>query len=149
MNKRNIAFLIKKKMILLVKNANILKIIQRHGSSFSYKNLPNESKQLIDKIIRVDHAGEFGANQIYKGQLAVLGKTNVGPVIQVNLCYIFNNIINHNRFKEMWDQEKAHLKEFERLMPKYRARPTLLLPLWEIAGFALGNIFLYIKFLFS
>jgi 3-demethoxyubiquinol 3-hydroxylase len=41
----------------------------------------------------------------------------------------------------MWDQEKAHLKEFERLMPKYRARPTLLLPLWEIAGFALGYIF--------
>ena len=42
----------------------------------------------------------------------------------------------------MWDQEKSHLKEFERLMPKYRARPTLLLPLWEVAGFALGYYYL-------
>jgi ubiquinone biosynthesis monooxygenase Coq7 len=38
----------------------------------------------------------------------------------------------------MWDQEKVHLKEFERLIPKYRVRPTALLPLWNIAGFALG-----------
>jgi 3-demethoxyubiquinol 3-hydroxylase len=38
----------------------------------------------------------------------------------------------------MWDQEKHHLKEFEKLIPKYRVRPTLLLPLWDIAGFALG-----------
>jgi len=38
----------------------------------------------------------------------------------------------------MWDQEKSHLKEFEKLIPKYRVRPTILLPLWNIAGFALG-----------
>ena len=55
----------------------------RSISSHSYKDLPEESKKLIDKIIRVDHAGEFGANQIYRGQLAILGKTNVAPVIQV------------------------------------------------------------------
>ena len=39
----------------------------------------------------------------------------------------------------MWDQEKDHLKEFNRLLPKYRARPTLFLPFWNIAGFALGT----------
>ena len=38
----------------------------------------------------------------------------------------------------MWEQEKAHLKEFEKLIPKYRVRPTILLPFWNIAGFALG-----------
>ena len=54
--------------------------------------MPEESKKLIDKIIRVDHAGEFGANQIYKGQLAVLGKTNVAPVIQVSVNFSFFNI---------------------------------------------------------
>lgn len=43
-----------------------------------------------------------------------------------------------NQLKEMWDQEKHHLREFERLMPKYRARPTFLLPLWKVAGYALG-----------
>ena len=39
----------------------------------------------------------------------------------------------------MWDQEKDHLKEFQRLLPEYRVRPTALLPLWDVAGFALGN----------
>ena len=38
----------------------------------------------------------------------------------------------------MWDQEKDHLDKFEKLIPKYRVRPTVLLPLWDIAGFALG-----------
>ena len=37
----------------------------------------------VDRIIRVDHAGEYGANRIYAGQMAVLGRTSVGPVIQV------------------------------------------------------------------
>jgi demethoxyubiquinone hydroxylase (CLK1/Coq7/Cat5 family) len=43
----------------------------------------------------------------------------------------------------MWDQEKAHLKKFEELMPKYRVRPTALLPLWDIAGFVLGIFYLF------
>lgn len=34
------------------------------------------SKEL-DSIIRVDHAGELGADRIYAGQMAVLGKLNI------------------------------------------------------------------------
>lgn len=37
----------------------------------------------VDTIIRVDHAGELGADRIYAGQLAVLKNTDVGPVVQV------------------------------------------------------------------
>ncbi len=37
----------------------------------------------VDKVIRVDHAGEFVANRIYAGQVAVLGETEVGELIQV------------------------------------------------------------------
>jgi hypothetical protein len=44
---------------------------------------------MLDRMIRVDHAGEFGANRIYEGQMAVLGKTEVGPIIQVNLFDLF------------------------------------------------------------
>ena len=40
----------------------------------------------------------------------------------------------------MWDEEKAHLAKFNQLIPKYKARPSALLPLWNIAGFALGKI---------
>lgn len=39
----------------------------------------------------------------------------------------------------MWDEEKAHLAKFNQLIPKYKARPSALLPLWNIAGFALGK----------
>ncbi|KAH1184135.1 hypothetical protein KIL84_014751 [Mauremys mutica] len=83
--------------------------------------LDNINKPAIDRIIRVDHAGEYGANRIYAGQMAVLGRTTVGPVIQ-----------------QMWDQEKDHLKKFNELMVTFRVRPTVLLPFWNVAGFALG-----------
>ena len=75
----------------------------------------------IDRMLRVDHAGEYGADRIYAGQLAVLGKTDVGPLIQ-----------------HMWEQEKEHLATFDKYVPKYRVRPTALLPLWHVAGYALG-----------
>merc|ERR1719312_359711 len=80
-----------------------------------------EDRAKIDRIIRVDHAGEYGADRIYAGQLAVLGDTDVGPTI-----------------KHMWEQEKEHLDTFNKYIPKYRARPTVLLPLWHVAGYALG-----------
>lgn len=81
----------------------------------------SDRRQLIDRVLRVDHAGEFGADRIYAGQMAVLGKSSVGPVI-----------------KHMWEQEKHHLETMERLVVKHRVRPTLLMPFWNIAGFALG-----------
>uniref|UniRef100_A0A8C2TX50 5-demethoxyubiquinone hydroxylase, mitochondrial n=2 Tax=Coturnix japonica TaxID=93934 RepID=A0A8C2TX50_COTJA len=79
------------------------------------------NKAVIDRIIRVDHAGEFGANRIYAGQMAVLGRSAAGPLIQ-----------------QMWNQEKEHLKKFNELMVAYRVRPTVLLPFWNVAGFVLG-----------
>ncbi|XP_029179870.2 5-demethoxyubiquinone hydroxylase, mitochondrial-like [Acropora millepora] len=75
----------------------------------------------IDRILRVDHAGELGADRIYAGQMAILGKTSVGPTIQ-----------------HMWDQEKEHLRKFEQIIADKRVRPTVLTPLWNVAGFALG-----------
>lgn len=47
--------------------------------------LDNINREAVDRIIRVDHAGEYGANRIYAGQMAVLGRTSVGPVIQVGV----------------------------------------------------------------
>ena len=45
-----------------------------------YTTRPHSS---IDRIIRVDHAGEFGADRIYAGQMAVLGSTPSGSVVKV------------------------------------------------------------------
>lgn len=78
-------------------------------------------EELIARIIRVDHAGEYGARRIYEGQLAVLRQAPSGPVIA-----------------EMHRQEVRHLEAFEGLIGDRRVRPTALQPLWHVAGFALG-----------
>jgi len=85
--------------------------------------LPGDLSQeaRIKRMIRVDHAGEYGAKRIYAGQLAVLGKSPCATVLQ-----------------DMASQEQTHLDTFSDLMVKRRVRPTLLMPLWHIAGYALG-----------
>lgn len=78
---------------------------------------------LLDRVIRVDHAGEYGARVIYEGQLAVLGDREGAAKIQ-----------------EMYDQEKHHYDVMEKMVLKHRVRPTLLTPLWHVGGFALGAV---------
>ena len=76
---------------------------------------------LIERMIRVDHAGEFGAARIYQGQLAVLGRSKSAATI-----------------RRMAEQEQRHLAAFDALVVERRVRPTALSPLWHAAGFALG-----------
>ena len=75
----------------------------------------------VARMIRVDHAGEYGAKRIYQGQLAVLGRGPKGDPI-----------------RHMQAQEQVHLDTFAALVARRRVRPTALLPLWHVAGFALG-----------
>lgn len=42
-------------MIANLRPTSSLKILVRHKNT--YKNLPEESKRMVDRIIRVDHAG--------------------------------------------------------------------------------------------
>jgi ubiquinone biosynthesis monooxygenase Coq7 len=75
----------------------------------------------IEAMIRVDHAGEYGAVRIYEGQLAILkGRASADTI------------------RHMAEQEQRHLKTFDRLVNERRVRPTALEPVWRIAGFALG-----------
>ena len=39
---------------------------------------------------------------------------------------------------DLWCQEEQHLAAFSKLMVSRRVRPTLLMPLWHVAGYALG-----------
>lgn len=86
-------------------------------------NLPGDlsPEEQIDRFVRVDHAGEYGATRIYAGQIAVLGRGHHGPTLQ-----------------HMLEQEKVHRATFEDLIRARRVRPTALLPLWNVLGFALG-----------
>ena len=80
-----------------------------------------DADTLLARMIRVDHAGEYGAERIYQGQLAVLGRGRHGDIL-----------------RHMRDQETVHKETFERLVGDRQVRPTALLPLWHVAGFALG-----------
>ena len=79
------------------------------------------SDEELARMLRVDHAGEYGATRIYEGQLDVLGRGRAAGVI-----------------RQMAEAEKRHLARFETLLKERRVRPTLLHPLWNVAGYALG-----------
>lgn len=76
-------------------------------------------------MIRVDHAGEYGAVRIYEGQLAVFGRQ---PAVAETRAAI----------GAMAAQEARHLERFDALIAEHGVRPTALRPLWDVAGFALG-----------
>ena len=79
-------------------------------------------RSILEEIIRVDHAGEYGATRIYDGQIAIFGKNSkIGKTIQ-----------------HMADQEQEHIQKFEELIVKNRVRPTALIPVWDVAGYVLG-----------
>ena len=80
-----------------------------------------DPREMVERMLRVDHAGEYGAARIYAGQLAVLGRDAVAPVI-----------------REMAEAECKHLAAFDKLLVERRVRPTVLAPFWHVAGFALG-----------
>ncbi len=78
-------------------------------------------RRRVARVLRVNHAGEYGAKRIYEGQLAVLRGTSSEPAI-----------------REMADEERRHLDAFADDLAKRGVRPTVLLPVWHVAGFALG-----------
>jgi ubiquinone biosynthesis monooxygenase Coq7 len=86
-------------------------------------NLPGETtpRQRLARMVRVDHAGEYGAKRIYQGQLAVLGHGPKGDIL-----------------RHMQAQEQHHLDTFSNLIADRHVRPTALLPFWHVAGFVLG-----------
>lgn len=83
-------------------------------------------KKQIDNIanmVRVNHAGEKGALHIYEGQAFIFNKKDKASALLV---------------EEMAEHEKVHFDYFDNLLAKNHIRPTVLLPLWHLGGFALG-----------
>ena len=98
----------------------IRKKTQRRKKKIKEKKITERS--ILEEIIRVNHAGEYGATRIYDGQIAIFGQNSkIGKTI-----------------RHMADQEQEHIDKFNELILKYRVRPTAFLPLWNIAGYTLG-----------
>tara|TARA_B100000749_G_scaffold228246_1_gene184211 strand:- start:631 stop:1149 length:519 start_codon:yes stop_codon:yes gene_type:complete len=79
-------------------------------------------KDEIERMIRVDQAGEFGATRIYAGQLAVMG----------------DRAPHSGEIAAMARQEDVHHDAFNALIAERGVRPTALHPIWSVAGYALG-----------
>lgn len=78
----------------------------------------------IDRALRVDWAGEQAAEKIYGAQLAILGRHHpLTPVLA-----------------EMRAQESIHAQAFEVRLREAGTRPSLLQPVWKIAGTLLGTV---------
>ena len=78
----------------------------------------------IRSMIRVDQAGEYGATRIYAGQLAVMGSRTAAA----------------REIAAMAAQEDRHRRRFDAMIVERGVRPTLLAPLWDIAGYGLGVV---------
>ena len=93
------------------------------GTALPPRYLPGDlpPDREVARMVRVDHAGEYGAARIYQGQLAVLGKRDCAPLL-----------------RHMAAQEQRHLESFDKMLTARRVRPSALSPLWHAAGYALG-----------
>ncbi len=97
--------------------------------SSSAPSLPGDGGKTrrVEEMIRVDHAGEYGAVAIYRGQRAVFDKRPTRQRIASQLA-------------QMEADEQHHLDTFDQLILSRNLRPTALLPLWNIAGYGLGVV---------
>ena len=83
---------------------------------------PGDRRPDRESMLRVDQAGEYGATRIYAGQMAVLRRNSAAAKLVARMA----------------GQEQRHLDRFNALMAERRVRPTVLQPVWNVAGFALG-----------
>lgn len=90
---------------------------------YEYSALSAPQKAFLDRVIRVDQAGELGADYIYAGQYFILQHTR--PELKKIL-------------KHMWEQEIHHHNTFNNLQVIRRVRPSLFTPLWKVGAFGLG-----------
>lgn len=90
--------------------------------------MPGKTKKTphrIAEMLRVDHAGEYAAVAIYKGQQAVFRRNAHTQKIAAQL-------------KDMEEEEQKHLSAFDNMLVARGVRPTALAPVWNAAAYGLG-----------
>lgn len=86
-------------------------------------NVTEEDRKTIARILKVNHAGEYGAIRIYRAQLLVIG------LFFKELAPQFRSILGH---------EVAHCDKFKAAMLSRNARPCRAMWFWSIGGYLLG-----------
>jgi ubiquinone biosynthesis monooxygenase Coq7 len=84
----------------------------------------------LEEILRVDHAGEYGAVRIYEGQLK-------GLLLRAKIFKeekLIDEEINEIEF--MRQQEERHLEFFNEFLLKNKKMNTAFLPIWHFLGYS-------------
>ena len=79
----------------------------------------------VEQILRVDHAGECGAIQIYRSQIAVARLLHPQCV---------------DALAGMLEHELRHFRIFDTLLKQRKIRTCYALPLWKVGGWILGSL---------
>lgn len=91
------------------------------------KQAGHKQNPRIAEMLRVDHAGEYAAVAIYRGQQAVFKRSSKTRTIAGQLA-------------EMEAEEQKHLDAFDKLLVERDVRPTAMTPIWNAAGYGLGVV---------
>ncbi len=83
-----------------------------------------QMRRRLEEMLRVDHAGELAAVQIYRGQKDVFRAAGRADMA--------------DDMARMEGEEQVHLDRFNSLLTEHQTRPTLMTPLWRIAAYGLG-----------
>jgi 3-demethoxyubiquinol 3-hydroxylase len=77
----------------------------------------------IARIVKVNHAGEYGAIRIYSAQIAVAR-------------WLWPDVVPE--LLEMLGHERQHCASFRAAMPQRHSRPCRVMPFWSWGGWLLG-----------
>ncbi|MGI4776094.1 MAG: demethoxyubiquinone hydroxylase family protein [Janthinobacterium lividum] len=83
----------------------------------------SSKKDKIEKFIRVNQAGEYGAKRIYEGQIRFT-----------------KNMSDKDELNIMLSQEQVHLEYFNKQLNIRKIRPTIFMPFWHLGGYTLGAV---------
>jgi ubiquinone biosynthesis monooxygenase Coq7 len=92
--------------------------------------LPGDNKDKFHEMLRVNHSGELGAINLYKGQIAAIKHLSIIEK-QRTLLETLN---------EMYNQEMVHYQYFKLAIEQHKVRPSFLTPIWSQLGFTIGYI---------
>ena len=87
--------------------------------------LNDEDRRTISRILKVNHAGEYGAIRIYRAQLGLARRWHP------TLVPFLENTLAH---------EIEHCRRFTQAMPSRHSRPCRAMWLWGLGGSGLGAI---------
>lgn len=85
--------------------------------------LSGTDSRTVRRILKVNHAGEYGAVRIYRAQLAL------ARLFYPDLVPFLDETLGH---------EIVHCKRFREAMPPHDARPCRIMALWGNGGYLLG-----------